>query len=128
MSATKPVAPESFLAGASCSAAFSCSGVSTGSLRTTHPSPRSSVGSRRSSAARALPPALASPILSSPGRSPSHCHLWFFQGPGNLHAVGSVPALLQLPHGRQHEENYPLAQVCCLPYPLGDSSFLSLFH
>lgn len=41
----------------------------------------------------------------------SHSGLPFFQGPGDLHAVGSVPALLQLPHGRQHEEDHPLAQV-----------------
>lgn len=25
--------------------------------------------------------------------------LWFLQGPGDLHAVGPVPPVLQLPHG-----------------------------
>lgn len=47
------------------------------------------------------------------------------QGAGNLHAVGPVPALLQLPHGRQHEEDHPLAQVRHLPLSLGRQSFLS---
>ena len=61
----------------------------------------------------------ASPSLSTPGRPPPPLltlPLWLSQGPGDLHAVGPVPALLQLPHGRQHEEDHSLAPVRHLPF------------
>ena len=79
--------------------------------------------------AGALPPAPAAsasplqdgpPLLTLP--------LWLFQGPGDLHAVGPVPALLQLPHGRQHEEDHSLAPVRHLPLPQEtDSTFVFFF-
>lgn len=39
------------------------------------------------------------------------------QGPGDVPTVGPVQTLLQLPHGRQHEEDHPLTQVLS-PVPI----------
>ena len=73
-----------------------------------------------------LPPAApASPLQDGPRLLT--LPLWLFQGPGDLQAVGPVPALLQLPHGRQHEEDHPLAPVRHLPLPQETDSTFVLF-
>lgn len=79
-------------------------------------------GQAPSPGARASAPSLRPP-RPLPAAVPS-LGLCFPQGPEDLHAVGSVPAFLQLPHGGQHEEDHPLAQVRPFPLPADSSSLL----